>query len=56
MMMHKALHPKCDVERLYVSRKVGRGFISIEDSINVSIQRLEDYIKMLRKTGYSDQK
>ena len=29
MMMHKALHPRDDVDRLYVSRKVGRGLSSI---------------------------
>ena len=42
MTMHKALHPRYSVERLYVSRKGGRGHASIQD---VSIQRLEDYIK-----------
>ena len=43
--MHKALHPRDDVGRLYVSRKErGRGFVSIEDSVDASIQRLEDYI------------
>ena len=46
MTMHKALHPRDDVDRLYVSRKEGgRGLISIEDSVDASIQRLEDYIK-----------
>ena len=44
MTMHKALHPRDDVDRLYVSRKGGRGLVSIEDSIDASIQRLEDYI------------
>ena len=44
MTMHKALHPRDDVDRLYVSRKEGgRGLTSIEDSVNASIQRLEDY-------------
>ena len=44
--MHKALHPGDDVDTLYVSRKeAGRGFASIEDSIDTSIQRLEDYIE-----------
>ena len=43
MTMHKALHPKDDVDRLYVSRKEGgRGHASIEDSVDASIQRLED--------------
>ena len=46
MTIHKALHPRDDVDRLYVSRKErGRGLASIEDSVDVSIQRLEDYIE-----------
>ena len=46
MTMHKALYPRDDVDRLYVSRKEGgRGLTSIEDSVDVSIQRLEDYIE-----------
>ena len=46
MTMHKALHPRDDVDRLYVSRKQGgRGLASIEDTVDVSIQRLEDYIE-----------
>ena len=44
--MHKVLHPRYDVDRLYVSRKEGgRGLASIEDSVDASIQRLEDYIE-----------
>ena len=46
MIMHKALHPRDDVDRLYVSRKEGgRGLASIEDSVDASIQRLEVYIE-----------
>ena len=46
MTMHKVLHPRDDVDRLYVSRKEGgRGLASIEDSVCASIQRLEDYIE-----------
>ena len=46
MTMHKALHAKDDVERLYVPREEGgRGLASIEDSVDTSIQRLEDYIE-----------
>ena len=46
MTMHKALDPKDDVDRLYVSRKEGgRGLACIEDSVDTSIQRLEDYIE-----------
>ena len=44
--MYKALHPREDVDRLYVSRKEGgRGLASIEDNVDASIQGLEDYIQ-----------
>ena len=44
MTMHKALHPRDDVDRLYVPRKErGRGLASIEDSVDASMRRLEDY-------------
>ena len=43
--MHKAFHPRDDVERLHASRKEGgRGLANIEDSVDASLQRLEDYI------------
>ena len=43
MTMHKALHPRDDVDRLYVSRKKrGRGLASIEDSVDASIRWLEN--------------
>ena len=43
MAMHKALHPRDDVDGLYVLRKAGgRGVTSIEDSVDTSIQ-LENY-------------
>ena len=44
-MMHKALHPRDDLDRLHVSIKGGRGPANIKDSVDASIQRLEDYIK-----------
>ena len=46
MTMHKALHLRDNVDRLYVSREEGgRGLTSTEDSVDASIQRLEDYIQ-----------
>ena len=46
MTMHKALHPRDDVDKLFVSSKEGgRGIASIEDSVDASIQRLEDNIE-----------
>ena len=44
--MHKALHPRDDIDRLYVSRKEGgRELASIEDRIYALIQSIEDYIE-----------
>ena len=44
--MHKALHHRDDIDRLYVSRKEGgRGLTSIEGTVDASIQRLADYIE-----------
>ena len=46
MTMNKSLHPRDDVDRQYVPRKEGgRGLANIEDSVDISIQRLEDYIE-----------
>ena len=40
--MHKALHPRYDVDRLYETRKEGgrgvRGLASVEDNVDASIQ------------------
>ena len=44
MTMHKALHPRDDVDTLYVPKKEGRGLSSIEDHVDASIQQLDDYI------------
>ena len=50
MTIHKALHPKDNIDRKYVLRKEGgRGLGRIEESIDASIQRLEDYIKKSKK-------
>ena len=46
MTIHKALHHRNDVDRLYVPRKDGgRGLASIEDTVDSSIKRLKDYIE-----------
>ena len=40
--IYKALHPKSDVDRLYIPRKEGgRGLISIEDCVELAIRGLE---------------
>ena len=47
--MHKTLHPRDDIDRLYESRKEGgRGFASFVDSVCTSMQRLGDYIEKCR--------
>ena len=44
--MHKSLHPRDDVDTLYISRKEGgRRLASIEDCVDASIQQFEDYIE-----------
>ena len=46
LTMHKALHPRDDLDRQYVFKKEGgRRLASIEDSFDAPIQRLEDYIE-----------
>ena len=43
--IHGALHPKSDVNRLHIPRKEGgRGFISIEDCVELAIRGLEGYV------------
>ena len=43
--IYGALHPKSDVNRLYVPRKKGeRGLISIEDCVELAIRGLEVYV------------
>ena len=50
MTMYKVLHPKDDIDRLYVSRKEGgRGLSSTEDNIDTYIQQLKDYIEKHRE-------
>ena len=44
--MHKSLHSRNNGDKLYASRKEeGRGLASIEDSVDSSIQRVDDYIE-----------
>jgi len=39
--LHHALHPQADIDKLYFKRSEGgRGFMSVEDSVNSEINRL----------------
>ena len=43
--IYGASHPKSDVDRLYIPRKEGgRGLISTEDCVELSIRGLEVYV------------
>ena len=51
IMMHKALHHRDDVDRLYVLRKEGeRGLASTEDNVDTSIRSIEDNLKLITAT------
>ena len=54
--MHKALHSRDNIDGLYVSRKEGWGLVNIDDCVDESIRRLENYIKKNSRTNYSDHK
>ena len=44
--MYGALHPKSDVDRLYIPRKEGgKGLVSIEDCVEVAIRGFEVYVR-----------
>ena len=46
LTMHKGLHPKSDVNRLYVSRKEGgRGLVSCESTIRGEVNNIGWYFK-----------
>ena len=44
MTMNKALHPRDDADRQYVSiKEEGRGFARIQESVDASMRKLEEY-------------
>ena len=44
--IYGGLHPKCDVDRLYVPRKNGgRDLIAIEDFVELALRGLEVYVR-----------
>ena len=39
------MHPKSDIDRLYILRKDGgRGFVDIEDCVELAVRGLEVYV------------
>ena len=48
MTINRALNPKADVDRLYVSRdEGGRGMVSIEECVRIEECSLSDYMKRI---------
>ena len=46
MPIYKTLHPRDDIDGLYVSRKKeGRGLTILKNSVDASIHRLQNYMK-----------
>ena len=45
MTIHKTLSQRRRLQTIFIKKRDGRGFASIEDSVHASIQRLEDYIE-----------
>ena len=46
MTMHNALHPKSDIDRLYLpKREGGRGLISVADAVTITIVGLDSYVR-----------
>ena len=53
LTMHNGLHPRSDVDRLYMPRKVGgRGQANAEDTVILAKISLEDHIKKAMKHCY----
>ena len=47
MTMHNALHPRSNVDRLYIPRSEGgRGLLTVEDTVNLAKLGLQGYVKM----------
>ena len=57
MMIHIRPYIPEMIDRLFMSRKEGRrGLNSTEDSIDILIRQLEDYINKNKKVNYSEHK
>ena len=46
MTMHNALHPKSNVNRIYIARKEGgRGLQGVKETVNLTNLVFENYVK-----------
>lgn len=47
MILHNALYPRSNVDRLYIPRSEGGGrLLSAKDTVNLAELRLQEYVKM----------
>ena len=53
--MRKALLPRDDIHRQYVSRKEGKGLTCIKDCVDATIEGLQEYSKKKKKSNYKSQ-
>ena len=45
MTAHHTLHPQCDIDRLYLPRRIGgRGLLQIRQTVEEEIRTLSEYI------------
>ena len=50
MTMHNALHPRSNVDRLYIPMKEGgRGFYGVEEAVKLTNLGLENYEKKVQR-------
>ena len=51
--IHKAVHPRNDTNRIYLSKKEGgRGHVSIEDNLDVSYEDSRTTLKRAKKDKF----
>ena len=49
MTLHKVLHPRADVDWLYVpQKKGGRGLLSVSDVVQVEMSALAAYVDAMK--------
>ena len=54
MTMHNALHPKSNIDHLYIPRKEGgRGLQGVDETVKVTNLGLENYVKESKERLYT---
>ena len=55
MTMEKVLHPRDDIDSLYMTRKEERGLARIEDCVDGAVQGLQESINKSKREDYKCQ-